>query len=274
MKPSFAIAFLFAAALSAPAALAGAQSAQQPASNPFPADAGKVPVLPSDSSQQPAAPLPASSSGSQAAPAGGQRTPAKTPPPSTANPFPEDTGNIPVLPSGSIPAPSDQTAPPMVSVPTLDSDPVRSPDDTDALATDNATSSSSLAGLGDLLPKPGDDTAARKGKKGTDDVSLDVMPTESAQEDISVGNYYMDNHNWKGALSRFQSAMVLSPDDPDVYWGLAECSRHLGDFPHARAYYQKVAEYDPSSRHGKDARKALSDPEIANASAPAANPSH
>jgi tetratricopeptide (TPR) repeat protein len=80
-----------------------------------------------------------------------------------------------------------------------------------------------------------------------------------------VGKYYLDNKNWKAALSRFESALVLDPDNPDVYWGLAESQRHLGNFADARANYQKVVDYDPDSRHGKDARKALKDPEIANA---------
>jgi hypothetical protein len=37
----------------------------------------------------------------------------------------------------------------------------------------------------------------------------------------------------------------------------------------ARGYYQKVVDYDPDSKHGKDARKALKEPEIANAKAAA-----
>jgi tetratricopeptide (TPR) repeat protein len=59
--------------------------------------------------------------------------------------------------------------------------------------------------------------------------------------------------------------MVLSPDEPEVYWGLAESDRHLGKFAEARTYYQKVLDYDPDGPHGKAARKALKDPEIANA---------
>ena len=68
---------------------------------------------------------------------------------------------------------------------------------------------------------------------------------ETAAEDENVGSYYLENKDWKGALSRFQSALVLDPDNPDVYWGLAESERHLGDFADARANYQKVMEYDP-----------------------------
>jgi tetratricopeptide (TPR) repeat protein len=96
---------------------------------------------------------------------------------------------------------------------------------------------------------------------------------ETSAEDIQVGGYYLDTKNWKAALSRFESAMVLAPDEPEVYWGLAESERHLGKLAEARGYYQKVAEYDPDSKHGKEATKALKDPEIANAkAAPPASP--
>ncbi len=64
---------------------------------------------------------------------------------------------------------------------------------------------------------------------------------------------------------------MLDPENPDVYWGLAEAQRQLGDFSNAKANYQKVMEYDPDSRHSKEARKYLKMPEIANAPASSAN---
>jgi len=42
---------------------------------------------------------------------------------------------------------------------------------------------------------------------------------ETSAEDIEVGKYEMERKNWKAALSRFESAMVLAPDEPEVYWG-------------------------------------------------------
>ncbi len=66
--------------------------------------------------------------------------------------------------------------------------------------------------------------------------------------------------------------MVLNPENPDAFWGMAEAARHLGDFASARSYYQKVFDYDPDSKHGKEARKALKDPEIANAQAAKTTP--
>jgi len=119
--------------------------------------------------------------------------------------------------------------------------------------------------MGSLLPSPDDDT--QPGKRNRKGAQIAPEHHETAAEDENVGSYYLDNKDWKAALSRFESALVLDPDNPDVYWGLAECQRHLGDFANARANYLKVTQYDPDSRHAKEARKALKEPEIANAKA-------
>ena len=185
---------------------------------------------------------------------------------SGANPFPEDTSSVPVVPTGP---PSAATAPAggdvdNVRLPQSDLDPVRSPDQPadSAASADQGGSSSSLQGLGQLLPPPGSEAKVEK----------QPSREESVKEDLNVGGYYLDSKNWKGALSRFESALVLDPENPEVYWGLAECERHLGDYAAAKAHYVKVLEYDPGSHHAKDARKALKLPEIANAPAVSSNP--
>lgn len=202
--------------------------------------------------------------GSQSAPA---QTPSRVQTQSNQNPFPEDTSSVPVIPTnnspGSIPDLDSESS--HLPVPAEDLDPVRTPEEAGAAAESNEkSSSSSLTGLGNLLPGPDDDTT-EPGKKHGKNGELEPEHQESAQEDENVGSYYLDNHDWKGALSRFESALVLDPYNPDVYWGLAECQRHMGNFADARTNYQKVMEYDPGSRHAKEARKALEDPEIANA---------
>lgn len=184
-----------------------------------------------------------------------------------SNPFPEDTSSVPIIPAKTAALPEGTNfgdGGSAASLPGDDLDPVRSPDDPPppAANADDGSSSSSLSGLDQLLPAADDDSTGKRDKKG----KLIKEPThqEAASSDIDVGNYYLQTHNWRAALSRLQSAMVLDPDNPDVFWGLAEAERHLGDFANARADYQKVLDYDPDSRHGKDARKALKEPEIAN----------
>jgi tetratricopeptide (TPR) repeat protein len=203
----------------------------------------------------------------QGRPSDAQKSPSNSQKPaSQANPFPEDMTNVPVLPNGNSPAVSN--APSYAHMPSTlpagDVDPVRSPDDPqpDSSTADAEGFSSSTTGL-DRALQPPPDTDADRGKKGKGQPPPDHQ--ETAAEDESVGAYYLNIKNWKGALSRFESAVVLDPENPEVYWGLGEAQRHLGKFADARASYEKLVEYDPDSKHAKEAKKILKDPELANA---------
>jgi tetratricopeptide (TPR) repeat protein len=189
----------------------------------------------------------------------------------SANPFPEDTSTVPVMPTVMTPDAGDagsSTKSEEKALPHFyraDSDPVRSPDDPES--EDVAPSegeSSSLKGLDSLLP-PTDDSKPDKKRKLSIKGNKEPAHVEASAEDITVGDYYLDKKNWKAALSRFQSAMVLAPDDPEVYWGLAEAERHLGDLASARDHYLKLLDYDPDGPHGKETRKALKDPNLMSA---------
>ena len=179
-----------------------------------------------------------------------------------ANPFPEDTNTVPVMPTNNAPA---AAAPPAdVHAPAADDDPVHSPDEpVGEPAATGESSSSSFAGMDKVLPSDTDADTNTRGRKNK--APQQPEHQESAKEDESVGNYYLGEHNWRAALSRFESAVVLDPENPDVYWGLAEAQRHLGKLAEARASYLKLIDYDPDSKHGKEARKLLKDPELANA---------
>ena len=207
---------------------------------------------------------------------GAQATPANPAPApaSQGNDFPTDTTNVPVMPSkGPAPLPEGtysgddgtNVPAPRVPLPAVDQDPARSPDDVPADAnTGDSSSSDSRTGLEKVLAGADDDQPQGKHRK----LKVDVPEhQETSAEDIEVGKYELSLKNWKAALSRFESAMVLAPDEPEVYWGLAESKRHLGDLVAARNYYQKVVDFDPDSKHGREAMKALKDPEIANAKA-------
>lgn len=200
------------------------------------------------------------STGANAAQAPG----AKPKSPQDANPFPDDTNAVPVLPSANSPATPapDATDSPPVSLPGDDGDPVKSPDDATS-STGESGSSSSSSGLDNLRPPPDEEQGGKHGRPGA---GGEPQP-ESAKDDENVGSYYLDQKNWKAALSRFESAVVLDPENPDVYWGLAEAQRHVGDYAKAKANYLKVREYDPDSKHGKEAKRILREPEMAGAKA-------
>ncbi|HUD55630.1 MAG TPA: tetratricopeptide repeat protein [Terracidiphilus sp.] len=221
-----------------------------------------------------AAQTPGSSSPPQtpSSPSGSAKTPNDQKPKNSqdANPFPEDTNTVPVLPSANstgTPAPDSTDYGSSIPLPGQDGDPVKSPDDA-APSTDDSGSSSSSAGLDNLLKPPPDTGKSSKNRKADED---DGMSHDSPKEDESVGSYYLEQKNWKAALSRFESALVLDPENPDVYWGLAEAQRHIGDYISAKANYLKVMEYDPDSKHGKEAKRILREPEVANAKAVSSN---
>jgi tetratricopeptide (TPR) repeat protein len=203
-------------------------------------------------------------------PAQKQNPPAATQkPPAGANPFPEDTNNVPLMPSGTTPVAAEPPAnDSRASLPGADVDPVRSPDDPQPDADTGAQGfSSSASGLDRVMPPP--DTDIGHGKKGR---AAAPEHQETAAEDEKVGAYYLDQKNWRAALSRYESAVVLDPENPEVYWGMAEAQRHLGKFAEAKASYSKLVEYDPDSKHGKEAIKILKSPELANA--PTASATH
>jgi hypothetical protein len=247
MKPSFLLALTLACCL----AVASHLSAQSPAAGDA---AGSSQKKPGGDTQKPAA---------NGADSGGSTT--------SSNPFPEDTSSVPVMPTAA-----SATAPPPdfngadnadIRLPGEDTDPVRSPDDPagDSAAASPDESSSSFKDLEKMLPAPGADVPEKGQKK-------EPTHQEGAAEDVNVGGYYLERKDWKAALSRFETALVLDPENPDVYWGLAESERHLGDYANAKAHYLKVMDFDPDSRHGKEARKALKEPELANAPAVSSNP--
>ena len=197
-----------------------------------------------------------------------QAAPSNSNPQSEANPFPDDTSTVPVLPNrlgADLPAEGSGDEGAALTAPAEDSDPVRSPDQAESSYETVEGYSSSQSGIDSVLP-PDDEKETGKKKKGSS--VIEPVHQETAQGDIDVGNFYLDKKNWRAALSRFQSAMVLAPEEPGVYWGLAEANFHLGNFAEAKANYEKVIEYDPDSRHAKDARKALDDPQIEGAKAP------
>ena len=225
--------------------------AQTPAQNNAP---GSAQSKPAPNAQKPAANAPKAGS-----------------PPTESNPFPDDTNSVPVVPTSLTPAapPPEATDYGNVRLPSGDNDPVRSPDDLPSAADSaDSGSSDSSQGIDQLIEPPPDNGKHEKARKEKDE---EASPKDGPKEDISVGSYYLGTKNWKGALSRFQSAFVLAPENPEVYWGLAECQRHLGDDAEAKANYLKVMEYDPGSKHSKAAKKILEQPEMVNAPvAPAA----
>jgi hypothetical protein len=206
----------------------------------------------------------------QSAPPSQQQTPPAQQPaqkPAESNPFPEDTSKVPVVPTTAQPAAAPASAPEESGAETTsllkgDSDPVHSPDDPVDTSSSGADGfSSSLAGSGDVnIPDEDRPDKHRRSQKESE------VHQVTAKEDESVGEFELSRKNYKAALSRYQSALVTDSENPDVYWGIAEAQRGLGNLADAKANYQKVVDYDdPESKHSKEAKKLLKSPQLANA---------
>ncbi len=156
-------------------------------------------------------------SAQQGKPAAPQGPPANSQKPSSqANPFPEDTTKVPVMSNGN--APVNPEPPANVAAgaaPAADVDPVRSPDDPRPEGDTGAEGfSSSAAGLENLATPPDTDAGSGRGKKGRGAAPVAPEHQETAAEDEKVGEYYLTEKNWKAALSRYESAVVLDPENP------------------------------------------------------------
>ena len=197
---------------------------------------------------------------------GQESTPAK--PAAEGNPFPGEQDAAPVLPTTNMPEAylSDEAAAMSQNLPSVDTDPARSPEDSDMQVDQpsgvDALESSSLSGVHDS--DADDSTASGNSGQGKGAHSghrkMNVPQAEHKEtvaEDLDVGSLYLDQKNWKAALSRFQSARVLDPENPDAFFGMAEAELHLGDKVNAKMHYEKVLEYDPENKHARAAKKAL-----------------
>jgi tetratricopeptide (TPR) repeat protein len=85
-----------------------------------------------------------------------------------------------------------------------------------------------------------------------------------AAKDDEVGDFYFKQGNYKGALARFQDALVYKDNDAVANFKMAECYEKLGQpeeaIPHYQAYL-KILPEGPFSKQAKKALKKLGAPE-------------
>lgn len=126
------------------------------------------------------------------------------------------------------------------------SGPAATPDDT----VPESSSRSRFKGI-DVL---GDhDSPASNGSGGT------VKDPELAKKDIRIGQLYMGDGNYPGAYARFKEATEVGPGNAEAVFYLAEAARKTAHLDEAAANYQLYLQADPKGKHGKEAKKALSE---------------
>ena len=78
-----------------------------------------------------------------------------------------------------------------------------------------------------------------------------------AMKDDEVGDYYLKQGNLKGALARYQDALVYKDNDAVANFRIAQCYEKLHQPNEAVPYYQAYLKILPEGPYAKQAKKAL-----------------
>jgi len=79
-----------------------------------------------------------------------------------------------------------------------------------------------------------------------------------AAHDIDVGETYLAGNNFDSARERFEEALRLTPDNPLIWFRLAQSLQGMQRLDPARLYYKKYLEAQPKGKFAKNAKKAIS----------------
>jgi Tfp pilus assembly protein PilF len=83
-------------------------------------------------------------------------------------------------------------------------------------------------------------------------------PARIAAHDIDVGETYLAGNNFDSARERFEEALRLTPDNPLIWFRLAQSLQGMQRLDPARLYYKKYLEAQPKGKFAKNAKKAVS----------------
>ena len=89
--------------------------------------------------------------------------------------------------------------------------------------------------------------------------AMSLAGTANAQstEDVKIGGFYLDQHDYKGAYARYKEATLVNPENADAVFGLAEAARGLNRKDEAADNYRIYLDAFPDGKKAKEARKAL-----------------
>jgi len=88
------------------------------------------------------------------------------------------------------------------------------------------------------------------------DINADAA--KLAARDIDMGETYLSGNHFDAARERFEEAMRFSPDNPLIWFRLAQALQGMQRLDPARLYYKKYLEAQPKGKFAGNARKAIS----------------
>jgi Tfp pilus assembly protein PilF len=92
-----------------------------------------------------------------------------------------------------------------------------------------------------------------------DPANTNANPAQVAAHDIDVGETYLAGNNFDGARERFEDALRLTPDNPLIWFRLAQALQGMQRLDPARLYYRKYLEAQPRGKFAGNAKKAISE---------------
>jgi tetratricopeptide (TPR) repeat protein len=84
-----------------------------------------------------------------------------------------------------------------------------------------------------------------------------IDESKQAAHDMDVGETYLSMNKYDAARERFEEALRMTPENPLVYFRLAQSLQGMQRLDPARLYYRKYLELEPKGRFAGDARKAI-----------------
>ena len=185
-----------------------------------------------------------------------QQQPAPAAPPDAAadNPFPEDV-------SRGAAAKAKEGDNPDAPAPVGDaSSSSSSSSDSSSSSSSSGDSAGGSASGGDPNAEPDVPAHARRrlGKPSGKDIQSGSLAGEGrAEEDVRVGRYYLSQHNYLGAYTRFAEAARLDPANVEAIYGVAASAEGLHKTDEARENYKLYLQVAPDGEHAKLAERLL-----------------
>lgn len=109
--------------------------------------------------------------------------------------------------------------------------------------------------------KPGDGNAGPAGESSSKDSvdrcnALTELALEAAHN-VEVGDYYLQQENYRAAFIRYQDAAEQKPRDGAIHVRLGRASERLNEPARAVEEYEKALKYAPPKKWSDEASKAL-----------------
>lgn len=105
-------------------------------------------------------------------------------------------------------------------------------------------------------PRSADQLRGQEFREHTIHDSTRYDPTE-ARHDFEVGHFYRIQGDYRGALSRFQSALHHDPNATEAMYEAGETELKLHQPEQARDYFQQYLAADPHGKHAHHVQSVL-----------------